>query len=447
MAAALCLLAFVITFFAARRSLALGLIAAVGIGYFYGILRANVPNPASHFIFDAGLIGFYFQQRWTTPAGGSGRDRILGIWTVILVGWPVLVALLPFQNLMVTLVGLRGNTFFVPMLLVGSWLRHRDLLVFSYGIACLNLIALGFAGAEYFLGVPRFFPVSEVTSIIHASTDAGGGFNRIPATFSNAHSYAGTMVASMPLLFGAWAQANQSSHRRLLVVLGFAAAMLGVLMASTRTHFLIGGTIAFVGIFTSRFNARQRAVSMVLIVLASMIALTNERFQRFKSLGDTDAVMERVAGSVNRTFWEILAEYPLGNGLGGGGTSLPYFLQAQVRIPVAMENEYARILLEQGVIGFTIWVGFLGWFVMRRSTAFARSAWVSGRRLAWIYSAIMFCTAFMGLGLLASVPQTVLMLLNMGWAGTQPAAEPQSVHKGSIRRAAYSWGSRPEYAR
>ena len=29
------------------------------IGYGYGILRANVPNPAMHFLFDAGAIGFY----------------------------------------------------------------------------------------------------------------------------------------------------------------------------------------------------------------------------------------------------------------------------------------------------------------------------------------------------------------------------------------------------
>ena len=58
----------------------------------------------------------------------------------------------------------------------------------------------------------------------------------------------------------------------------------------------------------------------------------NERWQRYKEL-DSQSVEDRISGSVNRSFLEVLVEYPMGNGLGGGGTSIPYFLASQVRNP------------------------------------------------------------------------------------------------------------------
>ncbi len=57
LALALCGSAFVACFIAARRSLVQGLAALLAVGYAYGIVRANVPSPASHFLFDAGVAG------------------------------------------------------------------------------------------------------------------------------------------------------------------------------------------------------------------------------------------------------------------------------------------------------------------------------------------------------------------------------------------------------
>ena len=55
----LCLGAFVGVFWFTRRSLVAGLSAALAVGYMYGIVRANVPQSFSHFIFDAGAGGLY----------------------------------------------------------------------------------------------------------------------------------------------------------------------------------------------------------------------------------------------------------------------------------------------------------------------------------------------------------------------------------------------------
>src|SRR5262249_53966445 len=150
-------------------------------------------------------------------------------------------------------------------------------------------------------------------------------------------------------------------------------------------------------------------------VILGIAAMRNERFQRFKSLGDTDAVTYRIAGSVNRNFGEILAEHPMGNGLGGGGTSIPFFLHGQVKDPIVMENGYTLILCEQGVIGLLIFIFFVLWFLSRAGVAFAKGPWANSRRLAWSLVAFSLATAWIGVGMFTSIPATVIMMLAMGW--------------------------------
>jgi hypothetical protein len=140
---------------------------------------------------------------------------------------------------------------------------------------------------------------------------------------------------------------------------------------------------------------------------------------------------------MNRGFFEILLEYPMGNGMGGGGTSIPYFLHGQVRNPIGLENEYARILCEQGIIGLLLWICFVGWFIFRAPVAFAKGRWVNGRRGAWCYAAISMLTALSGIGLLTAIPQSALMLLGVGWVTTPMAPEPDSAEAArAVRMAA-----------
>jgi len=426
-AAAMCVLAFLATYFAGRRSLGQGLIALLTFGYFYGIVRANLPTTFSHFIFDAGVLGLYLSQKWSVadPAEAK-RQATLRIWVIVLMAWPLLVLLMPFQPLLISLVGLRGNTFFIPILLLATRLQDRELWHLSLGLAVLNLVALGFAFGEYFMGVERFYPWSEVTDIIYRSSDVAGGYFRIPGTFVAAHAFGGTMVGSLPFLFGVWGR-GERRMTRLLVMAGIGAALLGVLMSATRQNFVLGVAMVMVALVTNRVKAGSWAIFIVLLAAMGWLAMTNERFQRFKSLGESGTFTDRVAGSVNRDFWEILAEHPMGNGLGGGGTSIPYFLQGQVRNPIGLESEYARLLCEQGLIGLLLWVGFLGWFVCRAWVAFAKGPWATFRKLSWCFSVASLATASIGIGLLNAIPQTVMLYLCMAWAVTPvqtPAREP-----------------------
>src|SRR5450755_4680412 len=207
----LCLLAFVVSYLIGRKSLSYGLLSVIAFGYAYGIVRANLRGTFSHFLFDAALIGFYLSQTWFSSRSDRYKNDTLRFWVAVMIGWPLLICFLPFQTALVSMVGLRGNAFFLPALILGARLTTKDLMRLSYGLAALNMVALAFAGAEYFMGIERFYPENEVTQIIYASQDvAGYHFFRIPSTFVASAAYAGTMVVTLPFLYGAWSRPSES---------------------------------------------------------------------------------------------------------------------------------------------------------------------------------------------------------------------------------------------
>ena len=422
-ALALCILALGITYWAGKRSLGQGVVALLVFGYFYGIVRANLETAFAHFIFDAALVGLFLSQKWTSSQPSEKiRLAVLRAWTVVLIAWPMVLILMPFQPLLVSLVGLRGSVFFLPMLLLGARLAEKELLQVSAGLAVLNLIAMGFAAAEYFLGISKFYPINSVTLIIYASRDVAGGFSRIPAIFTNAHAYGGTSVASIPYLIGGW-ERGATRKMRLLAMLGIVAAFLGVLMSATRVNFVTGVAMLAFTMIGGRMKASRWVAFAVVVAIIGYFAVTNERFQRFKSLSDTESVGDRIHGSVNRSFFEVLADHPMGNGLGGGGTSIPYFLEGQVKNPIATENEYTRILCEQGLIGLILWICFVIWYLTRAGAAFAKGPWMTSRRAVWGLSSFVLCTSWIGNGFLTSIPGTAIALLGIGWTAVTMLAK------------------------
>lgn len=436
----ICFLALGVTYWAGKRSLGLGLVALFFWGYFFGILRANLLATFIYFVFDAAVLGLYLSQvkRMSTDKKRLGTLRV---WVAILMLWPVLLVFLPFQPLLVALVGLRGSIMFLPMALIGGSLQGSDVRKLAVGFAALNLIALVFAVAEYVLGVPRFYPLNAATQLIYGSNDVAEGFLRIPSIFANAHLYGGTMAASLPYLIGGMDDPNRRS--RILVFLGIGAALVGVLMSATRLHFLSCCVLALVAIFNSGMSRKRRMIIGLSLLVAAGVTIGNARLQRFKSLSDTEYVEGRLAGSVNRGFFEILTEYPMGNGLGGGGTSIPYFLEGQVRNPIGMENEYARILGEQGIIGLLVWVAFIVFFLSRARVVFKPGPWSTTRRLVWCSCVFGLITGFVGMGMLTAIPHTAIMLLGMGWTAAPMFADTRERQLAPLRRTVLAQSYRP----
>ena len=152
------------------------------------------------------------------------------------------------------------------------------------------------------------------------------------------------------------------------------------------------------------------------------------------NLQDVDYVEERVSGSINESFWEAVADYPMGNGLGGGGTSIPYFLQDRLRNPVALENQYGLIVLEEGIPGLMIWLTFLFWAITSPLPK-EKDARYLGLKFARAYTAAAFVSATLGAGILTSIPGTSLLFVYLGWmstAGMRGAAEERAAERAVV---------------
>ena len=417
-----CAGAFIACLLAANRSLRHGLLTLLAIGYGYGILRANFPDTWTYLTFDAAVLGLFVGQLWRPLTPEQRRHaHDLRLWLVVLIAWPTLLFFIfPSDSPLVELVGLRANVFLLPFLLLGARLTDDDISWLAFGLAALNLGAVGLGIVEFFVGIEPFFPLNEVTDIIYRSKDVvGWSAHRIPSSFSSAHAFAGTLVMTLPLLIGAWVQLPREArtHRNLLG-LAIAASLLGVFMAAARTHMIAASMVVAVVTLSGRLRGDQWIRWVMALGLVAYVVAGEERLQRFTTLQDTTFIAERWTGSVNEGFFEAIRAYPLGNGLAGGGTSVPYFLRGN-QSPLIMENEYARIGIEQGLPGLTLWVAFLLW-VFLRWPARARDGWALGRLVGWMSSGLFFLTGLTGVGLLSSVPQTTLMLLTMGWFVTAP---------------------------
>ena len=415
-----CLLAFTVCYAAARRSLTAGLLTTLTVGYFFGIVKANVPQTASYFIFDSAVLGLYAAQLFR-PLSQALRERVeaLQSWTELLIFWPLLVFFMPIQDLLVQLVGLRTAVVFLPFLLIGARLMAAERYKLALGLAALNLVALAFAVAEFFIGVPEFFPRNAVTTIIYMSKDVvGHTAHRIPATFANAHAYGGAMVMTLPLMAGALLQIRKKQWHLMLLLLGLSAAILGVLLSATRLNFVVITALIVVLTFSIKSRISYAFGWIVILGAIALFASGEARLQRVTELQDTEFVKERVGWSVNMTFFELAKNYPLGNGLGGGGSNIPHFLHDRLATPVHMENEYARIMLEQGIFGLLLWIAFLIWLFIRREKGYFDS-WSQGRTLAWWACFLAFGTGLIGIGIFVSVPATCLLLMNAGWVGAR----------------------------
>jgi hypothetical protein len=420
----LCLFAFAFAYAAGRRSLVAGLVVVFTVGYFYGILRANVPEPFSHFIFDSAVVGLYLTQLWRKQRDDEWQSQqLLRLWVGLLVAWPFILFFVPVQSYPVQFVGLRGNVFLLPFLLLGGRLKGEEVYKLALCFGVLNLVAAAFAGAEFFMGVERFYPRNEVTELIYRSIVDEDFTNperslalRIPAIFTSAHAYAGTMVLTLAFIIGAWALRRERGRwERRMLYATMAVSIVGVFAAAARSPVIILALMLMTVFLTVRLKAHGWVFLLVMLAGVGWIVSSESRLQRFTTLQDVEFVSERVSWSVNDSFTQLMVEYPLGNGLGGGGTSMPYFLASEVNPPTYyMENEYARIVLEQGVLGLCLWAGFIVWLFTRRNVR-RSDAWFVGRSLTWVACAALFATGMIGKGLLTSIPGTSLMLLGAGW--------------------------------
>ena len=434
---AICVIALISTFIVARRSLSNGVMVAMTFGYFFGILRANFFQTPSYFIFDSAVFGLYiarFKEFTYIPTSQDGQR--LKHWVMFLMAVPLVMFFIPVQDPLVQLVGLRGNAFLVPFILIGARLKREDFYRIGLWLACLNVVAFTVGCAEYLLGLEHFFPANAVTDIIYRSNDVGKATDyRIPSIFSNAHSFGGTMVLSLPLIAGAWVQKHREIWHKNLFLAGLLAAMLGVFLSAARSHFLVLAVLITVATFSTRLRPIYRVGWIAVLLVVGYVVATHDRMQRFTTLDNAEFVQTRFQSSVNSTLFDAMVDYPFGVGLGGGGTSMPYFLMDRLNMPVAIESEWGRIELETGLLGLAAWIGFLLWIFTRPQAHRGDPAFLSWW-LAWFAAVSLFAFGFIGIGLFTSIPSTAILLMLVGWIATHHTGEADRtvpvLHPGTI---------------
>jgi hypothetical protein len=411
---AFCFLAFVGGWAFAHRRLGHGLGFVLATGCIYGWLRANLLDGLTHFCFDAALVGLYASilPRIRFPPGA--QTRRLGIWTLLLVGWPFIVILLsPFldaQHFFIQIVGLRTAILFAPLLLIGDVATDDDFRLLGSWAGWCVVGASAFTVGELVMGLERFYPMNEVTKILYSSNDIAGGYYRLPASFTSAHAYGGTMVGVLPLLLG---NLEVKGGNRFAALVTTALASLGVFACGARIP-----VVMFVVVMSAmllRLRRKPIALGLVIVTVCALgyVISQSDRLRRFESLGDTEMVEERVSGSVTMEFWEIVGSYPMGRGLGSAfGTSVPFFLADYARPPLGIESEYGRLLLEEGLPGLLLWVGFVVW-LLASSARKVRSG--SAERVGmWAVIASYWASGLLGAGVLSSIPGTLLLMIYMG---------------------------------
>lgn len=409
--------AFAVALLGAFRSPGWGLAGVVAVGYLNGVVRANFLGVYSTFMFDAALLGLYVGFLVFHPQRAALALRHPGgVFVLLLVLWPAVMAAVPVNDYLVQLVALRGTVWFLPVFLITTRFTPADLTSFSRAIAALNLLAVAVGVYEFQFGVEAVFPRNAVTDIMYRSNDvAGYTALRIPSTFLNAHQYGGAMLLTLPLLLDRLFDRGVGVFDRLLAAAGVAAAAAGLLLCAARSPVVVLAVTVLVAWLCSRFSLWFGLAAGVLVVAGVALAGTSERLQRAVTLDDTEMVSRRVGGSVNANFLDVLVEYPLGAGMGSSvGTSIPFFLADRAPEQVGLENEFSRITVDQGWVGLGLWVVFLGWLLARPPHARFATPWQLGRVLMYALLLSSWGTAFIGTGMLSAIPGSVLMIAQMG---------------------------------
>jgi hypothetical protein len=422
-----CIAAIIGTFFAARRSLGTGLQALIVVGYVYGIGRGRWPDTFTHFPFDCAILTLY-AVHFSSPVSNelARRSEVAMTWTRLLVIWPILcMAYSPLmsssQPMIIQLVGLRGAVLMLPCLVLGARVTRSDLDKMAWALAIMNLFALGLGLVEYVYGIASVLPRNAATELIYISHDItaeGQSFHRIPACFTSSHAYGLTMVPSVPFLIHGLESGKQTSLR-ILCLAGLGAAIVGIFLCGARLPVIMLAVAAIYVLFTLRLRGSALLAFVAVGACAYYLVTHNERLQRFETLSDTDYVTARLGTSVNMSLIDALGDYPLGAGLASAfGTSVPFFLSDLANNPIGIESEFGHMIVEQGVPGLLLFVGFLTWVITRRKVPWELSPAASALASALIV--VEWCCSSVGAGFLAGIPWTPLLLMMMGMRLASP---------------------------
>lgn len=269
----------------------------------------------------------------------------------------------------------------------------------------LTLVLIGFGLASFLLGLAQLFqgPTSELR--FHAITNP----NQAVGFFANRNHFASLLYCMIPFT-AAWAAALFQDQRRdktlgLILCLGvYACVILGLGLTKSRSGLLltlVGGAASFLIVWLGLERGKLRTRALWAVSIATVIGVL--AIMQFALLGLLTSVEETVTGDRRFTIYATTARaaldfLPFGSGL---GTFQRIYMMYET--PAIMfgqfinraHNDWLEGLLETGVLGGLLALGFLAWY-----GAISRRVWSRRVRAGLAIDAALSRGAWVVIGLL-----------------------------------------------
>jgi len=203
--------------------------------------------------------------------------------------------------------------------------------------------------------------------------------------FVNRNHFAGYMVMSVLVALGMLVGTRNREKR---ILLGFASAMMmaSVLVSASRggAFSLVVGGIVFGLLMLSARSARRNVAPVAVVCGLALVAAVALGIQPLlsRAAGIAAPAGEEYRLGVWKDATRIIAGFPiLGVGLGGFRSIFPMYKTLPVQLTFThVENDYLQLVVEMGIVGFTIGMAFIAVIVryVMKSLTLKRSTYTRG---------------------------------------------------------------------
>lgn len=231
-----------------------------------------------------------------------------------------------------------------------------------------SIVQSSVGGLWYFVGERTF---TSVTPGIANASLQGSLILRPYATFPHPNVLAGFLVIMLAyLLFPPSLSKPQNRLRRYLPMLAIVLGVLSLILTLSRTATAVFGLILFVWLLKATIKTRlQKSLLVVCAVLLAIFIFQTELINRFTSLSLIDEAVSIREFLLTQTITMVSHNFWVGVGL---QNFLPVLIQ-QLPTPTSLaffqpvHSLYLLLLSETGLVGFGIFIIFLGVSLFRIS--------------------------------------------------------------------------------
>ena len=372
------------------------------------------------------------------------RPFFLMLWLYL--GWSLLCAILsesPFHSLYYLVKLMVGPVliFFIAL----SCLRDRrdvDFALMLMVVAALIASGVGMLEAVkktnlFYEIVPSLFPQgdegAEFWAEKLASDKSRAGAYRVMSTFTHPLTFGEYLALSLPLAVYLVMFAKQG-WRRLLGLIALPAIMVGLYVAHTRSPLLAAGVVVlglsgFLGALAMR-QKRSFAVSAVGFFVLVALAFSVVAFVGFAMELAAGRNVEEAGSTFSRIVMfqrgiALTLDQPLvGYGPGLAAFTLGYLPGFTV---LTIDSYYLTVAMESGLPGLALFLGLLGYPIIRGLITSLRSPWKDGARVAVIALALLGFAVVKSVLSLTSNLDAVFLLIALLAISLEPEKASASV--------------------